>query len=203
MKRKDEIINEVFDAMAKLYEEFASEHVLTLDKISTSSEIPKGKIAFGLNKLMEEGIVEKHTQYKPERYNMTITGYELWLSKEDAGTSSAPSDESGESFWQPLEIERPTEHAEDLDELAELLENDNGYKANHPEEATQTIFTLRGLSQSLKNTSKATKTAFIATKNALKRLAVVFNLADKTARISEIWTKVSEWLDKILSMLGL
>ena len=196
----------VFDFLGKVYEEHAADISLTLDDIQHRLGMPKGPIQLALKRLEDERLIYAgHSMMGPSRYNMNHFGYERWqsqkVSQQGATPRVAPSDTADVDVWEAIEIEHPMERAGELDELAQALAEDNGYKASYPEEATQTIFTLRGLSQSLKNTGKATKEAFVAAKKAMGRLKVIFNLADKTVRISEMWMKVSEWLDRIVHLL--
>ncbi len=145
-----------------------------------------GDIELAIHNLKLKGLV---VDDEFNKYTATMKGYAFWienkkLTKQEENKTVAEAEQSDDDLWQPVEVENYEELAEQSDDLAKVLDEENGYKATRPEEAKSTIETIRSFAKILREDGG---------KTILKAVQVVWQFVwrlttfiEKTTRIGQV-----------------
>ncbi len=106
------------------------------------------------------------------------------------------------SSWEPLPIDRQTDHfksqLEEVSEQLAIIERDNGYAANEPDERNSILIPAKATVEALRE-GEVSKDSFLANLfKPMKYLAKKFGDSVIGAAARKIVEIGSDWLDKLI-----
>ena len=190
--QSEEVRKLVFDTLCLEFEKHGTSAGLNLDslftKLNKDGDVKKsGGVTFGLveaslSKLREEKIV--YFNNTKRTYRATPEAFVKWS---DSKRSKTHFDAGKE--WSPLQVQNHEQVADAVDEVAKLLEAENGYIANHPIEAEHTITTSKNLSSSLRDNEGAA---------LLKQLDYFVTLMERVIAIFDKGSRIGKAVNKLV-----
>lgn len=142
------------------------------------------ELTFGLLEAsLRELMIDKKIVSNGGRFSAKPKAFINWS---DNKTSNV--DSKDEKEWAPLEVENFEEVAAQIDEVAELLEKENGYMDKHHLEAEHTIEASKNLSASIRENTGTV--LFKRLNHFLSLMERIIKIFDKTSRIGIVLSKL-------------
>ena len=130
----------------------------------------QGPTVTALDDLTDNGTIKAVGFTSTPYYSIKRHIYKVWLAEKEEGELL------DNPRWQPLSVEKYEDLAGQADTLAEALEKDNGYNAEHYEEAKYTIEETKNFSTSLREgEGNVLRVRLDRIFEILERLSVIFN----------------------------